>query len=92
MSRLSDDDVIMQGDAELAAGLGDLPRHLDIRAARRGIARGMIVDDKMLSAMSLIYNLIILYHVCRWERQWGAVPAALTGSSPILTPGLCGAP
>ena len=38
-----DDDVIVQGDPEHVAGLPDLPRHVDVRLGRLGIAGRVIV-------------------------------------------------
>lgn len=45
MPVLADDDVVVDGDVEGLAGLGDLLGHLDIGARRGGVAGGVVVDE-----------------------------------------------
>jgi hypothetical protein len=44
---LADDDVVMNGNAERLRHWNNLLRHLDIRAARCGIATWMVVQDTL---------------------------------------------
>jgi hypothetical protein len=41
----ADDDVVVDDDAERLCHLGDLLRHPDVGGRRRGVARGVVVDE-----------------------------------------------
>ena len=55
MARPSDDDVIVDGDAEGRRDIDDLAGHLDIGPGGRGIAGGMVVDHPSIPIMLLIF-------------------------------------
>ena len=50
MALLADDDVVVHQDAERLRGGDDLLGHLDIGARRRGVARGVVVDQAIVTA------------------------------------------
>ena len=50
MALLAHDDVVMHHDAEILRRRDDLFRHLDIGARRRGVARGVVVDQAIVTA------------------------------------------
>jgi hypothetical protein len=44
------DQMVVDEDAERLGGLRNCPRHLDIGARRRGVARGVVVDQAIVTA------------------------------------------
>lgn len=44
MAGAADDQMVMDGDAELLGRVGDFARHVDVGARRRRVAAGVIVD------------------------------------------------
>ena len=57
MAVSADDDVVVHGDAERFGGGNDELRHVDIGAAGRRVARGMIVDHPYGPHNVLIYMI-----------------------------------
>src|SRR3546814_17422544 len=45
MARKADDDVVVDRDAELLRGVGDLAGHVDVGARRRRVAARAVVDE-----------------------------------------------
>ena len=45
MTFFANNDVVMHSDAERLGDLQNRMRHLDVRAARRGVARRMVVHE-----------------------------------------------
>lgn len=54
----ADDDVVVQHDAEALARLGDVAGDVDVGAAGRGIARGMVVDLSALSTKCILIRCL----------------------------------
>ncbi len=61
MPILSDDDVIVDGDAERGGNVDDGLGHLDIRLRRRRVAGGMVVHQSTTSRISLNLPTHILF-------------------------------
>ena len=62
-----DHEVIVHRDAQRLGGAGDLARHLDVGAAGRGIAAGMIVQlpSPAIQPLEITNNFVI------WGNRWG---------------------
>ena len=58
MAVAADDQVVVDGDAELLADLDDRLRHLDVGARRRRVAGGVVVDEDDRRAESSSARLI----------------------------------
>jgi hypothetical protein len=54
MPLLADDNVVVHGNAQRFRHLDDLLGHLDVRAGRRRVAGGVVVQDQTLQAAPLI--------------------------------------
>src|SRR5262245_17987562 len=61
----SDDDVVVDGDAQRPGGIDDLLGHVDIGARRGGIARGVVVHQDDGAGRQLERALDDLAHVDR---------------------------
>jgi hypothetical protein len=69
MAVLSDDEVVVHGDAERARDLDDRLRHLDVGARGRRIAGGVVVQNQIRPSSTLIS-----FHFCcspGWDVHWG---------------------
>src|SRR6185437_1316545 len=67
----TDDEVVVDGDAQGAAGLDHLPGHVDVGGAGGGVARGVVVQDQITPHIRLFYKKILSYSIFAGDGDWG---------------------